>query len=147
MFLNLFQNKEKLFSVYYIIIFFFIFVIFNIKFVTEEVCIFICFFGILNLLANSLIKYARQELNFKWQKTILWFFSKFSFLFLLAFVANTTTSIKNFFNFYFFNFFNFIQNNKIFSVLSLIKLSKITNKRVLFNFKGYNKYLFSYIFS
>lgn len=134
MILSLFKDQELKFIVYYIIVFFLLFSVFNINFITEEICIFICFFSILNLLSISLIKFVKQSLTLNWQKTVLWFFTKFTFLFLIAFVTNITTTLKNFFNFYFINFLNFllIDNNYMQVISNLnkqVSLHKLTLKQ------------------
>lgn len=145
MFSSLFLNQERTFVVYYMLIFILIFIVFNIKFVTEEVCIFICFFGILNLISITLIKFARQGLQFKWQKTILWFFSKFSFLYLIGFITNITNSVTNDFSYSILKLFSYSNKNYISFFFSNIIFKKISKLNFFFK-ENYNKYVKKYSF-
>jgi len=146
----LFSKDEKRSLFFFILIFFFVFHVFNLHFISEEVCVFLCFFGLVTAFAYYMSKKATNGLKKTWY---VWFIEGLDVfnLSLIYVYFGLFTLLLNKVNFKFDNFYGFFHTffdsiksishlnfkgvvafyeNGVFNSLINININNAINKRV-----------------
>ena len=147
----LFSKDDKRSLFFFLLLFFFVFHVFNLHFISEEVCVFLCFFGLVSLFAYYITKKATSSLKKAWYQWFVEGLDVFNvsliYIYMGLFTLLVNKIVFNFNNFYsLFNTFSdliislssvnfkginfFYENNKLNSCMNINILSKVDHKSV-----------------